>query len=249
MRCAFLVTAVLATATAAAHAQSDTGRHRPEPVATPSATTALDDGSAWHIALNVGLATAGDLFRAGAGGSVPWDPEGGPSFGSPEFVATLDEGFAYGVSVLRDVGPWLRVRADAAFTQLPITAEARVGETVRLYAYDDLSVATFGVALEGRLIRDPSHPYLLAGVAATVASAVGTDAYDQTVVALRFGAGYHQVLSRALALRFEVCNTMQSLDFEDYQPPVGLPIYPDVEIENLEPQHILALLAGLVATF
>jgi hypothetical protein len=130
-----------------------------------------------------------------------------------------------------------------------MTAEARVGETVRLYEYDDLSVTSVVVALEGRLTRSPSHPYLVAGVGATIADAAGTDAYDQTVLAGRLGAGYHHVLTRSLALRFEVSSTLQTIDFEDYRPPVDLPLYPAVDVENRGPQYILGLTGGLVATF
>jgi hypothetical protein len=237
--------ALLATA-AAAQAQSDTGRHRP-PAAQEVAAVAATP--AWHIGLNFGLASAGDLFRARAGGSVPWDPEGGTPFGSADFVVTLDEGFAFGLSVLRDFGPWLRVRADAAFTQLPMTAEAKVGETVRLYEYDDLSVASFTAGVEAQLTQAPSYPYLTAGVGATVADGGQTDAYDQTTLTGRFGAGYHQALAPSLALRLEISSTVQSMGFEDYQPPTTLPIYPAVEVEDLGPQYILGIAAGLVANF
>ncbi len=243
-----LLTIMLAVASVA-HAQSDTGRHRPVPAPPAPAQSQRAAGSAWHVVLNLGLASAGDLFGASAGGSVPWNPEGGPSFGSPEFVVTLDEAFLYGVSVLRDLGPWISLRADAAFTRLPMTAEARVGETVRLYEYDDLSITTFGLVVEGRLTRAASHPYLFAGAGATIAGGAQTDAYDQTVLAGRFGAGFHQVLAPSLALRLEICDTLQDLDFADYSPPVDLPIYPAVEVENLGPQHILGATLGLVAGF
>ncbi len=248
MRRVLLVMVLLATATVAG-AQSDTGRHRPAPAPTPAEAARPGAGSAWHVSLNFGLASAGDLFRARAGGSIPWEPEGGTPFGSADFVVTLDEGLLIGAAISRDVGPWLRVRADAAFTELPMTAEARVGETVRLYEYDDLTVSAFTVALEARLIRTPSHPYLMAGVGATMAGGAQTDAYDQTVFAGRFGAGYVQMFAKSLALRFEISNTMQSLDFEDYRPPTSLPIYPALEIENLGPQNILGLTVGLQADF
>jgi hypothetical protein len=246
MRRLLFVTVLFATATTV-HAQSDTGRHRP--ASATQEVSAPGSGSAWHISVNLGLASAGDLFRARAGGSIPWDPEGGASFGSPEFVVTLDEGFAYGVSILRDLGPWLRARADAVFTQLPMTAEARVGETVRLYEYDDIAVAVFGLGLEVRLTRAPSHPYLMAGAGVTTAGGARTDAYDQTVLAARFGAGYQQVLATSLALRFEICNTLQSIDFEGYRPPTSLAVYPNVTVENLGPQNILGFTASLVANF
>jgi hypothetical protein len=248
MRRFLLVTVMLATA-AAACAQSDTGRHHPVPAPTQSEVSAKVTGSTWYIGLNFGLPSGDDLFRVRAGGSTPWDPEGGAPFGSSDFTVTLDEGFAYGVSILRDLGPWLRARADATFAQLPMTAKARVGETVRLYEYDAMSVAMFGVGFEARLTSAPSHPYLAIGVGTTVAGGVRTDAYDQTVLAARFGVGYQQVLATSLALRLEICNTMQSMDFEEYRPPTSRGEYPNVTVENLGPQNILGFTAGLVANF
>jgi hypothetical protein len=244
-----LILAVVLAAATVAQAQSDTGRHRPQPPPAPPEAVTATAPSAWHIGLNFGLASSGDLFRARSPGNGPWDPEGGTPFGSSDFVVTFDEGFAYGVSVLRDLGAWVSLRADAAFTQLPMTAEARVGETVRIYEYDDLSLASFTAGVEVRLTRAASHPYLSAGVGATVAGSSRTDAHDQTVFAGRFGVGFHQVLSPSLALRLEIANTRQSLDFEDYLPPTTLPVYPSVTVENLGPQNILGMTAGLVASF
>jgi hypothetical protein len=248
MRRCLLLMVVLAAATTAV-AQSDTGRHRPAPTPVAVEISPAASGSPWHIGLSAGLASGGDLFRARAGGSVPWDPEGGAPFGSPEFVVTLDEGFTYGVTLAFDVRPWLRARADVAFARLPMTAEARVGETVRVYEYDELNAATYAFALEARLTRSPSHPFLAAGVGAMVASGVGSTAYDQSVLAGRLTAGYHQVLSPSLALRLEIHDQLQTLDFEDYRPPTSLPIYPSVAVENLGPQHVLGLTAGLQANF
>lgn len=241
-----LVLCAMLAAASASQAQS-TGRHRP--AAAPADTVAMVVASPWHIVLNFGAASAGDLFRVRAGGAVPWDPEGGAPFGSAEFVATLDEGFAYGVSILRDLSPWFALRADAAFTELPLTAEARVGETVRIFEYDDVALTSFTVGLEAKLTRSPSYPFLTAALGTTIADAAGSEAYDQTVLAGRYGAGWHQVLSQALAFRLEVCNTMLSLDFEDYRPPSPLPIYPAATVEDLGPQSILRLQAGLVASF
>jgi hypothetical protein len=248
MRRCLLVMVVLAVATAAA-AQSDTGRQRPAPNPAPATVSPSGEGSPWHLGLRAGLASGGDLFRVRAGGSVPWDPEGGARFGSAEFVVTLDEGFAYGAALLYDVGPWLSVRADAAFTRLPMTAKARVGETVRIYEYDDLNVATYDLALEARLTRSPSHPFLTAGVGTTVADGVASTAFDQSVFAVWFGVGFLQVLSPGLAMSVEIHDSLQSFDFEGYRPPSSLAIYPAVEVANIGPQHVLGLTAGLRAGF
>jgi hypothetical protein len=233
---------------ACAQAQSDSGRHRPSPP-PPLAGVAGPDSSAWHVGLNLGFASGGDLFRVRAGGTVPWDPEGGRSFGSAEFLVTLDEGFAYGATIQRDLGSWLKIDAGASFTRLPMTAAARVGETVRVYEYDDLSVAWFGLGLEARLTRGRSHPFVTAGGGLTIADGARADSYDQTVLAGRFGVGYQQTISTAMALRLEIVDTVQSLDFGDYRPPTSRVPYPEVEVINQGPQHILGLGAGLVAGF
>lgn len=237
--------AVLAGASAG-QAQS-TGRHRP--VSAPVDTVAAAAPTRWHVALNLGFASAGDLFRARAGGTVPWTPEGGAPFSSREFMATLDEGFAYGISARRDISAWFSLRADAEFTELPVTAAARVGETVRVYEYDNLSLTSFTLGVEARLARSASYLYLTAAAGATVADAAGGDAYDQTALAARFGGGWHQALNPALACRLEICNTLQSIELEDYRPPTSRSLYPDVTIENQAPQSILRLQAALVASF
>jgi hypothetical protein len=244
----FFVLVALTIATAA-QSQSDSGRHRPLPVAAVPAEVSAGV-SAWHIGLNLGADSSGDLFRVRAlNGSQPWDPEGGTAFSSEDFVVTLDEGFAYGVAIQRDLGTWLAIRADATFTRLPMTAEARVGETVRIYEYDDLSIATYGAGVEASLTRGRNHPFVSAGAGVTVVNGSRADEYDQTVMAASVGVGYQQAVSPALALRLEIRDTIQSIDFEDYRPPTSRQPYPTVTVDNLGPQHILGVTAGLVAGF
>jgi hypothetical protein len=249
-----LMIAVFCVAAAAADAQTSTGRHRAQP-AEPEPTEAEAPGenpSSWYVIFGAGLTTSGDLARIRTANGVDqtWDPPAGQTFASADYTLTLDEGIGLAVALGRRLGSRLALRLDFSAAELPMTALARVGESAEAYRWDELAVMIFGLSAEYRLARAPSHLFLLAGGTATVVSGNRSSDYDQTRAGLRIGGGYHLHLGGDWGLRGEIRDTIQSLDFADYEPPVpeGAP-YPDVRVENLGPQHVVELVLALHGSF
>ncbi len=235
-------------------AQTSTGRHRQSTASEPepAAEYGDEDSGKWFFMPGAGIMTSGDLarFRTINGGDQTWQPPGGQPFNSADFVLTLDESIALAVTVGRRVGSRFAVRLDFSAAELPMAAIARVGEEAGVFRWDELAVMMLGLSAEYRISATPSYFYLLAGGTATRVSGGLSDAYNQTQPGLRFGAGYHQHLGGDWGLRGELRDTLQSLDFADYHPPVpeGAPD-PDAQVEELGPQHMVEILFVLHGSF
>ncbi len=230
--------------------QVDTGRHRPQAVAVAD-TGRAGQPSRVEAAIGVGMLTSGDLLRVrtAAGSGIPWAPPGGSSFVSDEYLLTIDEDVAFSLMVKYDLTRWLAVRADGSTARVSVTAKAHSGEVVNLHQWDTVTLSMLGLAIEGKLVQQPSYPYLLAGVAYVSLSGHGGEGFDQSRLALRFGAGYHHDLGQRLGLRVEARNTLQQFKFSDYVPPVDGAILPNYTIEERGPQQLWELLLGLTGRF
>jgi len=245
-----LVTLVAVAAATPAAAQT-TGRHRPA-VAEPAPADTAAAETKFLAGFQVGIMDSGDLFRVRTLGEsgIPWDPPGGgPAFVSSDFVVTLDADVAFSVLASLEVSRWLAVRADLTHGRMDMTAEARQGEIVNIYAWDRLTVTLIGVVLEARLVSSPSYLYVLAGPGLTLASGSTGDTPDQTRLAGRFGAGYHHALGRRFGLRAEVSCNLQQLDFADYVPPYQGNVAPNATVAERGPQQIWQMTLGFNARF
>ncbi|HOX26311.1 MAG TPA: hypothetical protein PLL30_06945 [Candidatus Krumholzibacteria bacterium] len=251
LRLVVLILALAGAASGTVSAQTSTGRHRQLPAESQPEPAARGDG-AWFLSAGAGLVTSGDLFRVRTAGQsgIPWDPPAGANFQSDDFAVTLDETIAMALSAGRRLAAPLWARLDLGAAQIDMTAIARVGETADVFRWDQLSIYQAALVAEYRLVDEPSFAYLLGGVAGVLARGEASGDYDQERVGLRFGGGYQQRLAQAWGLRFEVRDTMVSLDFADYRPPVvGEVAYPDVTMEERSPQHLLELLVSLQGGF
>ena len=234
-------------------AQTSSGRHRraeiEEPAPPPVSGSETRD---WYIMPGAGMMTSGDLVKVVTAGEsgVPWDPPGGVPFTSSDFVLTLDESIGLALTLGRRIADRIWLRLDISAAQLPITALARVGQTAEVFRWDELSVVLLDLAVEYRLVRHPSFLYLLGGSGLTAVSGNASDDYDQSLLNLRFGGGYHANLGRGWGLRLEIRDTLQSLDLAGYRPPVvegG--IYPNVQVEERGPQHFVEILLAMNGSF
>lgn len=250
LRCGVVLAGMLTALAASASGQVDTGRHR-RPMESPVAATGPQAPTRWVVLLQGGIMSSGDLLsvRTPAASGVPWTPPAGSSFVSDEFLLTLNEDASFGIGVERIVNDWLAVRGDASFSRLEVTAEARIGETVKLLPYDEISLAVYSLSAELKLVRNPSFPYLLGGAAVTVLSGSGDGAFDQTRAGLRVGGGYHQDLGHRLGLRGEVRTTIQQFQFADYVPPYEGTVRPDAAIRQRGPQQLWELQIGIAGQF
>lgn len=252
MRRFFSLIGVFCLLAAQLPAQTSTGRHRRTESVEPAAPdTDPSRPSNWYVMPGAGMMTSGDLIRittAGASG-IPWDPPGGAPFTSSDFVLTLDESVDLAVTLGRRLADRFWLRFDFSAAQLPITALARVGESASVYRWDELSVLLLGLSVEYRLMEAPSFLYLLGGSGVTSVSGNSSDDYDQSLVNLRLGGGYHLNLGQGWGLRLEIRDTLQSLDLTGYQPPVEGDRYPDMQVEELGPQHFVEIILGLNGSF
>jgi hypothetical protein len=223
---------------------SDTGRHRGA-IPGQEAPGRLE-GMVWG-----GVLTSGDLLRVEvpSGLTRQWLTPAGGSFNAYEFRVTLDEDAFLGFSLayaLRE--PW-RLRLDVGWAELDATAEARTSQTVELHLYDQLRFFTIGLSVERPLVAEPSYPYLLAGAALTAVGADQATELDQTRLGIRLGAGYQHTFSGGWALRLEVADTIQQLDLEDHVPRLAGGEATDIPLEELGPQNLFEVKAGLSAGF
>jgi len=234
-------------------AQSSTGRTRAPVEEEPVPTTPEETREpAWSFNLGAGLVTSGDLFRVTTSGNsgIGWAPPGGGSFVSDDFLVTLDENIGVTIGLGRRLSDRFWARLDFSTSQLNMTAEARSGQTVELYRWDQMTFNLLALTVEYHLVQQPSYPYLLAGGGATKVSGRNTGDYDQTRPSFRFGAGYSQRFLQNWSVRLEIRDTIQDLKFADYQPPVADGnLYPDMTLEELGPQHAVELLLALHGVF
>jgi opacity protein-like surface antigen len=252
MRRSLVVTSCfLACLAADAVAQTSSGRHRApaeEAAVEPTATA-----SAWHwsVSTGAGMATSGDVLRIrteGASG-IPWAPPGGQQFASPDVRLTLDEGIALAVGVGKRLSSRWWARVDVSASAIDLAAEARIGEVMDDFLWDRFNLLTASVGLEYRLTDLESFPYLTGGLGVVSVSDDGDGQFDQTRPAFRFGAGYQQALVGNWALRLEARDAVSTLDLADYVPPVAGNLTPNFEVEELNPLHVVELVAVLTGYF
>ncbi len=252
LRRVVLLLLLLCAVASAASAQSTTGRHRRQPLVEVEPVGDYDDADGgFFFMIGGGMMSGGDLVRVRtADVSRAWDPPGGPEFNSDNYLLTLDESIAISLTLGTRLSNCLWLRADVGFSQLDMVAEARVGESAAVYRWDQMSLVLAGLDLEYRLVRHPSYPYLIGGLAVVVATGDASDAYDESVLAPRIGAGYHMRLDRGWGLRAEIRDTIGSLDFDDYRPPViSDEVYPNIALEDKSPQHFVELLLSIQLAF
>jgi len=234
-------------------AQSSTGRHR-APVEEEPVEESPEEvrESAWSFNVGAGLFTSGDLFRVTTEGNSgsSWAPPAGGSFISDDYLVTLDEDIGVSIGLGRRLSDRWWLRLDFSASQLAMTAEARSGQTVSLYRWDQMSFNILALSAEYRLVTQASYPYLLIGAGATKVAGSSTSDYDQTRPSFRFGAGFNQRFLQSWSLRLEIRDTIQDLQFADYQPPVVEGnLYPDMNLEEMGPQHAVEILLALNASF
>ena len=221
-------------------AQSDTGRSQ---APQPAAADAGLQTPRWWLAVGAGVATSGDLFKVSvAGGPAFWLPPAGGSFPADRFVVTLDEDVAVAATVGYRLSSYVALRGDLSWSRLNATAEARAGQTVSLYPYEQLSLLMLALVAEVPLIRTPSHPYLLAGGAVVLVDAVYAEELDQNVIGPRVGLGYLHAFDRRWGLRLEIRDTIVAIDTEDHRTEPAAGFEPDVTYTRIEPQHLFELL-------
>jgi hypothetical protein len=249
--CLLLALGLLATG---AVAQTSTGRHRTErPAEEPPPREDFDDTArSWSFHAGAGALAAGDLARVRTAGSagIPWDPPGGPEFNSDSFTLTLDESILLALGVGHRLSDRVWVRAAVSLAQLDVAARARVGQSAEVYRWDQLAVLLAGLDAELRLVRSPSYFYLVGGASLVRLSGQEGDQLDDTGVALRVGAGYHQRLAPGWGLRVEVRNNLAAIDRADLAVPVaGEGVSPDLRVEDSGTDHFWEILASLQTTF
>ena len=252
LRRAILFMVLVCALASTVSAQSTTGRHRRKPPVEPVPVQGYDDAEfGFFIMVGGGLMSGGDLVRVRtADVARRWDPPGGPEFQSDNFLLTLDESIAVSVALGARLSDRFWLRGDFGFGQLDMTAEARVGESAEIFQWDQMSLTMAALELECRLVRNPSYPYLLGGLTAIGVRGEGSDDYDETVVAPRVGAGYHLRVDRGWGLRVEIRDALGSLDFSDFRPPVvGDVVYPNIDLEEKDPQHFVEVLLSMQLAF
>lgn len=238
-----------------ATAQTSSGRHRTVRQTDPEQEIAAqrDEAAGWTYFVSVGggLATAGDVARirtAGVSG-ILWSPASGEPFASHNILLTLDENLGLSVTAGRKLAPRWWLRLDVGGSTLDLAAEARVGEGMEVYLWDRLSFLAASASVEYRLVNQPSFPYLLAGVGATMVAGDHDSQWDQTRPAFRLGAGYEQRFMGPWAFRAEVRDQITSLDLDGYVPPVEGELLPDYTVEDKGPVHYFELLLTLTGSF
>jgi len=255
--CALVVAGLLLSCPLAelAGAQPTTGRHRADRTDRQEEATVEgydERNGRWALIASAGALAGGDLVRVRTGGSagIPWDPPGGPEFRSDSFQLTLDESIAVNLGLARRLGErvWLRLGVTAA--QLDVAAQARVGQTAEVFRWDQLAVLIAGLDAEYRLVRAPSYFFLATGLSVLRLAGDGDDGLDDTALALRLGAGFHQHLAPGWGLRLEVRDNLAGLDHDGYRPPVvGDTVYPDITLDDAGTDHFWELLVSMQTVF
>ena len=227
-------------------AQSDTGRHRAEPVASEENTFRR-----WWIAAGAGVMTSGDLFKVTVdnGVAIPWLPPAGGEFRSDKFTVTFDEDLDLALSLGLRFSRHLTLRGDLSWASVAATAEARVGQTVELYLYENFTFIMAALGLEMRLLATPSTPYLLIAAALVDFRADQAKELDQTQLGARIGVGYEHALGANWTIGVEIRDTIVSLDTEDYRPEAATPSYPEITYTPITPQHVFEILAQARLSF
>lgn len=246
-----VISCLVACLAADAVAQSSSGRHRApvqEAVAEPAATPS---GWHWFVSTGAGMATSGDVLRIRTQGpsGIQWAPPGGQQFASSDVRLTLDEGFALAVGGGKRLSSQFWARIDVSASVVDLAAEARIGEAMADYRWDSFNLLTATIGLEYRLTDLDSFPYLTGSVGVVSVSDDGDGQFDQTRPAFRFGAGYQQALVGTWSLRVEGRDAVATLDLADYVPPVAGNLTPNYELEELNPLHVVELLAVLTGQF
>jgi len=246
--------ALVATAAAAFPAAAQTapprpvtGRHAPPRVGEPAVDWSMEAGP-WSLAIGAGLLTSGDLFRVVVPDGTPrlWSPPLGGTFSAHEILVTLDEDLAVSATVARQLGGRWRARCDVSWGEANATAEARVGQTVELHAWERPSFLLAGLDLECQLVQARLYPYALAGLTFSRLSAAKTPALDQTRVALRGGVGLQLAFAPEWGVRAELRDTWQQFDMSEYGAD---PAFADYDFEELGPQHLFEMLLQIRAVF
>ena len=224
-----------------------TGRHAPSRLG-PSAADLNGEAGSWSVSIGAGLLTSGDLFRIVVpdGSARNWSPPLGGTFSAHEILVTLDEDLAVSASVGRRLGGRWRARCDLSWAEVNATAEARVGQTVELHAWERPTFLLAGLDVECQLLRTRLYPYALAGLTFTRLAAAKATALDQTRVGLRGGVGLQLDLAPEWGVRAELRDTWQQFDLTEYGDD---PAFADRTFEELGPQHLFELLLQVRALF
>jgi hypothetical protein len=248
-----LLLAVLLMLGETAVAQTSTGRHRPDRTAPEPERPSFDEqGARWSLQVGAGLMAAGDLVRVRTAGAsaIPWDPPASDPFTSESMALTLDESIVVQAGLGHRVTSRLWLRASIGLAQLDVAVRARIGQTAEVFRWDQIAVLTAGLDAEYRLVRDRSYPYVVAGVGAVRLTAEGDAGLDDTSLALRYGAGYHQHLGPRWGLRLEVRDSLAAYDLDGYRPPVvGGTVYPDATITDAGRDHFWEIAVAMQTVF
>lgn len=230
--------------TSVALAGSDTGRSAAE-------ETTRGSSGRWSFRAGAGVMTSGDLFEViMPSGMMPeWIAPDGETFHSDEFVVTLDEDLQTAVCVAFLLADAWWLRFDLSWSQANATAEARVGQTVELYRYDQLTFLLSGLTIERSLINTDDYVYVLAGAVLVDVSAANGEGLDQTVLGWRFGMGFHHAFDERWGARFEIRDTLQQLDMGEHTPrAIGTEVVA-MEFMELGPQHLFELTFSIGGLF
>ena len=120
---------------------------------------------------------------------------------------------------------------------------------MELHLYDRLTVLMAGLTLERELVRARHYPYALAGAALMDVGADGTADFDQSLLGLRIGAGFHYGIDRRWGARFEIRDTIRQIDLGDHRPRTITGTTPPVEYRELGPQHFFELSVSIRGIF
>jgi hypothetical protein len=228
-------------------AQSVTGRTRQ--AVPPEGEVS---GGAWVLGAGAGFMSSGDLFTVVvANGSSPfWQAPGGGSFNAYEFTVTLDEDVQAGIFLAHPFVDRWWLRLDLSWSQMDMTAEARIAQTVELYRYDRLTVIMGALSIERELVHTRHFPFVLGGVALVDVGAKGTADLDQTLLGWRLGGGFQYSFDPHWAARFEIRDTIQQLDLAGHSPrTVAGTTTPAIEFEELGPQNFFELTFSIRGIF
>jgi opacity protein-like surface antigen len=229
----------------------DTGRHKPAPpkvdVKAEEASKKATAESRWYIGVDAGAQGGGDMWHVetlnGLPPSAPWDAV--TPFTSERFNATLDTGFAAGLFVGRKMGEMWSLKANLSSSRMDLAAEALQGQGANVFLYDRLTITSYGLAAEIRLVRLPSYPYFSVGMMVNHLSAARETDLNQNQVGAQFALGYAYRVSNDFAIKLEARYSRSSFDIGDFLPQVTSPNQPTVELDSADNINLYGLFIGV----
>lgn len=210
-----------------AQTRSGTGRTKVQPQprirSDQEAVAAAAEPTGWVLALGPGFLGGGDLFVAESPNPIYWRTVSGVDFPTSRFTGTLDTGFQLGLSLSRRLSSFFSLRGDLGWSRQDVAAEALLGQTGAVFQFDRLTSTSLGLGLETRLVRLPSHPYLVLGAVLRDLSFDLAEDLNQSRLGAMAALGYRHRLQQRAAVAVELCFARSGFRDQGYLPETVLP--------------------------